>query len=101
MDVLYAFSEDERYLEIKEEEKGKGDTTMCKMLDDVERRGMERGLERGLEQGLEQGPEQGQKRLEQVNRLTACLIKDGRTEELFQVTQDSELQEKLMMEYGI
>ena len=93
MDVLYAFSEDERYLEIKEEEKGKGDTTMCKMLDDVERRGMERGLERGLEQGL--------KCLEKVNRLTACLIKDGRTEELFQATQDSELQEKLMEEYGI
>ena len=62
---------------------------MCEMLDEVERRGMERGLE------------QGQKRLEQVNRLTAFLIKDGRTEELFQATQDSELQEKLMVEYGI
>ena len=89
MDVLYAFSEDERYLEMKEEAKGKEDTTMCEMLDEVERRGMERGLE------------QGQKRLEQVNRLTAFLIKDGRTEELFQATQDSELQEKLMKEYGI
>ena len=93
MDVLYAFSEDERYLEMKEEAKGKEDTTMCEMLDEVERRGMERGLERGLEQGL--------KCLEKVNRLTACLIKDGRTEELFQATQDSELQEKLMVEYGI
>ena len=59
---------------------------MCKMLDDVERRGMEKGLERGKEQ---------------VNHLTACLIQDGRTEELFQATQDSELQEKLMEEYGI
>ena len=82
MDVLYAFSEDERYLEMKEEAKGKEDTTMCEMLDEVERRGLERGKE-------------------QVNRLTVCLIKDGRTEELFQATQDSELQEKLMEEYGI
>ena len=86
MDVLYAFSEDERYLEMKEEAKGKEDTTMCEMLDEVERRGLEQGLERGKEQ---------------VNRLTACLIQDGRTEELFQATQDSELQEKLMEEYGI
>ncbi|MDD5993999.1 MAG: hypothetical protein PUC49_03970, partial [Clostridiales bacterium] len=82
MDVLYAFSEDERYLEMKEEAKGKEDTTMCEMLDEVEKRGMERGKE-------------------QVNRLTACLIEDGRTEELFQATQDSELQKKLMVEYGI
>ena len=94
MDVLYAFSEDERYLEMKEEAKGKEDTTMCEMLDEVERRGLERGLEQGLEKGLERGKEQ-------VNRLTACLIKDGRTEELFQATQDSELQKKLMVEYGI
>ena len=106
MDVLYAFSEDERYLEMKEEAKGKEDTTMCEMLDEVERRGMEKGLERGLEQGLERGLEQGleqgmERGKEQVNRLTACLIQDGRTEELFQATQDSELQEKLMEEYGI
>ncbi|MDD7350260.1 MAG: hypothetical protein PUG66_10550, partial [Clostridiales bacterium] len=126
MDVLYAFSEDERYLEMKEEAKGKEDTTMCEMLDEVERRGMEKGLERGLEQGLERGLEQGLERgleqglergleqgleqglergmergKEQVNHLTACLIQDGRTEELFQATQDSELQEKLMEEYGI
>ena len=90
MDVLYAFSEDERYLEMKEEAKGKEDTTMCEMLDEVERRGLEQGLEKGLERGKEQ-----------VNRLTACLIQDGRTDELFQATQDSELQEKLMVEYGI
>ena len=55
-------------------------------------------MEQGLEQGLEQGMERGK---EQVNHLTACLIQDGRTEELFQATQDSELQEKLMEEYGI
>jgi rRNA-processing protein FCF1 len=33
--------------------------------------------------------------------LYAALIKDNRTAELFQATQDPELQEKLMEEYGI
>ena len=36
-----------------------------------------------------------------MNRLNAALIKDDRTAELFQATQDPELQEKLMKEYGI
>ena len=35
------------------------------------------------------------------HRLNAELIKDDRTAELFQATQDPELQEKLMKEYGI
>ena len=44
------------------------------------------------------GIEQGRQR---VNHLYAALIKDNRTAELFQATQDPELQEKLMEEYGI
>ena len=38
---------------------------------------------------------------QRVNCLNAALIKDNRTAELFQATQDPELQEKLMKEYGI
>ena len=48
--------------------------------------------------GFEKGVEQERQR---VNRLHAALIKDDRTAELFQATQDPELQEKLMKEYGI
>ena len=48
--------------------------------------------------GFEKGVEQERQR---VNRLHAALIKDNRTAELFQATQDPELQEKLMEEYGI
>ena len=55
----------------------------------------------GFEKGVEQGKVQERKRLECINRLNAALIKDNRTAELFQATQDSELQEKLMEEYGI
>ena len=39
--------------------------------------------------------------LTRVNQLNQRLIKDNRTAELFQATQDPELQEKLMKEYGI
>ena len=47
---------------------------------------------------FEKGVEQERQR---VNQLHAALIKDNRTEELFQATQDPELQETLMKEYGI
>ena len=47
---------------------------------------------------VERGEKSGSTR---VNRLNAELIKDDRTAELFQATQDPELQEKLMKEYGI
>ena len=47
---------------------------------------------------FDKGVEQERQR---VNCLNAALIKDDRTAELFQATQDPELQEKLMKEYGI
>lgn len=55
-------------------------------------------FDKGVEQGIERGVEQERQR---VNRLHAALIKDNRTAELFQATQDPEFQEKLMKEYGI
>ena len=68
------------------------------VLDEIEAIGFEKGVEQGIQQGIEQGIEQGRQR---VNHLYAALIKDNRTAELFQATQDPELQEKLMEEYGI
>ena len=50
---------------------------------------------------FDKGVEQERKHLQCVNQLNAALIKDDRTAELFQATQDPELQEKLMKEYGI
>ena len=47
-----------------------------------------------FDKGVEQGEKSGSTR---VNRLNAELIKDDRTAELFQATQDPELQEKLMI----
>ena len=55
-------------------------------------------FDKGVEQGIERGEKSSSTR---VNRLNAALIKDDRTAELFQATQDPELQEKLMKEYGI
>ena len=50
-----------------------------------------------FDKGVEQGIEQERKHLQRVNQLHAELIKDDRTAELFQATQDPELQEKLMI----
>lgn len=104
MDVLYALSKDKRFLELETENDRKEEEEMgpiSEMLDELELMGFERGMERGIEQGIEQGVQQERKKLECINRLTAALIKDDRTADLFRATQDPKLQEELMEEYGI
>ena len=96
-DVLYALSKDKRFLETDLTPKGKEESQMgpiSDVLDEIEAIGFEKGVEQGIERGVEQG-------CQRVNHLHAALIKDNRTAELFQSTQDPELQEKLMEEYGI
>ena len=88
-DVLYALSKDKRFLETDLTPKRKEESQMgpiSDVLDEIEAIGFEKGVEQERQR---------------VNRLHAALIKDNRTAELFQATQDSELQEKLMEEYGI
>ena len=108
-DVLYALSKDKRFLETDLTPKGKEESQMgpiSDVLDEIEAIGFEKGVEQGIERGIEQGIERGIERgveqgCQRVNHLHAALIKDNRTAELFQSTQDPELQEKLMEEYGI
>ena len=91
-DVLYALSRDKRFLETNLAKKGKEELRMgpiSDVLDEIEAIMFERGVE------------QERRHLKCVNHLNAALIKDNRTAELFQATQDPELQEKLMKEYGI
>lgn len=64
--------------------------TMCEMAEELEQAGILKGRQQGMIQGLTR-----------VNQLNQRLIKDNRTAELFQATQDPELQEKLMKEYGL
>ena len=97
IDVLYALSKDKRFLETDLAKDGKEEIQMgpiSDVLDEIEAIGFEKGIERGIEQGIESGSTR-------INRLNAALIKDNRTVELFQSTQDVELQKKLMEEYGI
>ena len=92
-DVLYALSKDKRFLETDLTPKRKEESQMgpiSDVLDEIEAIGFEKGVEQGIESGSTR-----------INRLNAALIKDNRTAELFQSTQDPELQEKLMKEYGI
>ena len=99
--MLYALSKDKRFLETDLAKDGKEEIQMgpiSDVLDEIEAIGFEKGIERGIKQGIEKGIESGSTR---INRLNAALIKDNRTVELFQSTQDVELQKKLMEEYGI
>ena len=91
--VLYALSSDKRFLEANLANDGKEEPKMGQIsdvLDQIEAIMFDKGVERGEKSGSTR-----------VNRLNAALIKDDRTAELFQATQDPELQEKLMKEYGI
>ena len=49
-------------------------------------------------QGMLEAEERGK---EQINRLNALLIQDGRIEDLTRAVQDKEFQWRLMEEYGI
>ena len=87
--MLYALSKDKRFLETDLAKDGKEEIQMgpiSDVLDEIEAIGFEKGIESGSTR---------------INRLNAALIKDNRTVELFQSTQDVELQKKLMEEYGI
>ena len=91
--VLYALSSDKRFSEANLANDGKEEPRMGQIsdvLDQIEAIMFDKGVERGEKSGSTR-----------VNRLNAELIKDDRTAELFQATQDPELQEKLMKEYGI
>ena len=98
--VLYALSSDKRFLEADLANDGKEEPKMGQISDVLDQ--IEAIMfDKGVEQGIERGVEQERKHLQRVNQLHAELIKDDRTAELFQATQDPELQEKLMKEYGI
>ena len=98
--VLYALSSDKRFLEVDLGKDGKEEPQMGQISDVLDQ--IEAIMfDKGVEQGIEQGAAQERRHLQCVNELTAALIKDNRTAELFQATQDPELQEKLMEEYGI
>ena len=87
--VLYALSSDKRFLEADLANDGKEEPKMGQIsdvLDQIEAIMFDKGVEQERQR---------------VNCLNAALIKDDRTAELFQATQDPELQEKLMKEYGI
>ena len=90
--VLYALSSDKRFLEADLAKKGKEEPKMGQISDVLDQ------IEAIM---FDKGVEQERKHLQCVNQLNAALIKDDRTAELFQATQDPELQEKLMKEYGI
>ena len=45
------FAEDERFLQLDIKKDGKGEVTMCTILDNAINKGIEQGIERGITQG--------------------------------------------------
>ena len=49
------FAEDERFLQLDIKKDGKGEVTMCTILDNAINKGIEQGIEQGIERGITQG----------------------------------------------
>ena len=49
------FAEDERFLQLDIKKDGKGEGTMCTILDNAINKGIEQGIEQGIERGITQG----------------------------------------------
>ncbi len=90
LDMMYAFTKDEKYLMILEQLKNTSEeeeeTDVCILMDLVEERGVEKGMEKGMEK---------------INLLNLRLLEDGRGDEMVQAAKDLVFQKELMVEYGI
>ena len=71
---------------------------MCKIFEEVERRGEERGEKRGRQAGIAAGKQQGESRL---SSLIQALLREGRIDEISAVTSDAKERKRLYRKYGI
>ena len=83
---------------------------MCKIFEEVERRGERRGEERGKQMGIALGEERGRQagiaagKLQGESRLSGLiqiLLQEGRIDEISAVTSDADERTKLYNRYGI
>ena len=71
---------------------------MCKIFEEVERRGENRGRQAGIVMGEERGKLQGESRL---SSLIQILLKEGRIDEISAATSDANERRNLYSRYGI
>ena len=100
---LNAVSGDKRYLEILadpafQENMRKGDITMCEVLDNVEKRGVEKGLAEGFEKGVAVGEEKGENKL---GLLMKKLFAAKRYADADEAATDEIKRNQLYKEFGI
>lgn len=76
----------------------KGTVNMCKAFEDWEKEAEARGEKRGEKRGKRKGIREGE---EKFVRLLACLSRDDRKEDIFAVSQDRQVLQRLYQEYGI
>ncbi len=104
---LNAVSGDKRYLAILadpefQENVRKGDVTMCEVLDNVEKRGVEKGRAEGFKKGIAVGEERGEKRGEnKLALLMKALFAANRFEDADKASTDEIRRSQLYQEFGI
>ena len=55
LSLMSALTNDNRFVDIYDEVKGKERVNMCTVLDEIEEKGIEKGMEKGIEKGREEG----------------------------------------------
>ena len=88
------FAEDERFLQLDIKKDGKGEVTMCTILDNAINKGIEQGIERGITQGISMGEDA-------TLKLVKILIAGNKINEIEKIYNDKEYRNKLMKEYNI
>ena len=84
------FAEDERFLQLDIKKDGKGEGTMCTILDNA----INKGIERGITQGISMGEDA-------TLKLVKILIAGNKINEIEKIYNDKEYRNKLMKEYNI
>ena len=92
------FAEDERFLQLDIKKDGKGEVTMCTILDNAINKGIEQGIEQGIERGITQGISMGE---DATLKLVKILIAGNKINEIEKIYNDKEYRNKLMKEYNI
>ena len=92
------FAEDERFLQLDIKKDGKGEVTMCTILDNAINKGIEQGIEQGIERGITQGISMGE---DATLKLIKILIAGNKINEIEKIYNDKEYRNKLMKEYNI
>ncbi len=86
---MTALTDDNRFIETYEAVKGRKRVNMCKVLDEIEGKGIKKGIEKGIKKGIKKGLETGR------DNTLYSLVHDG----LLDVNEAAKRAEKSVKEF--